>query len=66
MSRQTHLTAGSLALVGTLLGAFVNPYFLIIPGYVGAGLSFAGATGFCGMATILSLMPWNKSTSQVH
>ena len=31
-------------------------------GFVGAGLFVAGTTGFCGMARILALMPWNKRT----
>ena len=58
--RQTHLAAGLLALTGTLLGFYVNPSFLVIPGFVGLGLSVAGSTGFCGMGILLSHMPWNK------
>jgi hypothetical protein len=27
---------------------------------VGAGLVFAGVSGFCGMARLLAVMPWNK------
>ena len=27
---------------------------------VGAGLFVAGATGFCGMARLLAVMPWNR------
>ncbi|TVR07975.1 MAG: DUF2892 domain-containing protein [Salinarimonadaceae bacterium] len=61
LMRQVQIGAGSLAFVGTLAGAFVNPAFLIIPAFVGAGLTFAGVTGFCGMARILLLAPWNKS-----
>jgi hypothetical protein len=40
--RQVQITAGSLILVGTLLGAFVSPWWLILSGFVGAGLVFAG------------------------
>ena len=29
---------------------------------IGAGLLVAGATGFCGMARLLALMPWNRRT----
>jgi rhodanese-related sulfurtransferase len=58
--RQVQITAGSLVFIGTLLGAFVNPWWLIVPGFVGAGLAFAGLTGTCGMATMLSKMPWNR------
>jgi hypothetical protein len=28
--------------------------------FVGAGLTFAGISGFCGMARLLAVMPWNK------
>jgi hypothetical protein len=27
---------------------------------VGAGLTFAGVSGFCGMARLLAVMPWNR------
>lgn len=58
--RQVHIIAGGGTLVGTLLGAFVSPWFYILPGCMGAGLLFAGVTGFCGMATLLGKMPWNR------
>jgi len=58
--RQVQIVAGSLVFIGTLLGAFVNPWFLILPGFVGGGLMFAGATGWCGMAMALGKMPWNR------
>jgi len=58
--RQVQLVAGGLVLTGVLLGAFVNPAFLGLAGFVGAGLMFAGATGWCGMATLLRAMPWNR------
>lgn len=58
--RQVQIGAGSLVLAGVLLGAFVNPWFYVLSGFVGAGLVFAGATGFCGMAKVLALMPWNR------
>lgn len=59
--RQVLLVAGILVLSGTLLGVFVNPAFLAVPAFVGAGLAFAGATGWCGMAYLLERMPWNRS-----
>lgn len=59
--RQVQIVAGSLVLLGVLLGAFVWPWFLVLSGFVGAGLTFAGATGFCGMAKLLALMPWNRA-----
>ena len=51
LERQVRITAGTLVFLGTLLGVFVNPYFLIIPGFVGAGLVFAGVTNTYGTAT---------------
>ncbi len=61
LMRQVQLGAGSMVLIGTILGAFVNPAFLGISAFVGAGLTVAGATGFCGLAELLSRMPWNRT-----
>lgn len=60
LERQVRITAGAMVFAGSLLGAFVNPLFLIIPGFVGAGLVFAGVTDTCGMAMMLARMPWNQ------
>ena len=46
-----------------LLGWMVHPGFYALSGFVGAGLTFAGATGYCGMAKLLALMPWNRPSS---
>ena len=53
--------AGSLILLFVLLGAFVSPVFFALAGVIGAGLVFGGATGICGMAKLLAVMPWNRS-----
>ncbi|MBK9292838.1 MAG: rhodanese-like domain-containing protein [Oligoflexia bacterium] len=58
--RQVQLVAGSMVLITAILGAFVNPWFLVVTGFFGAGLSFAGLSGFCGLANLLAMMPWNK------
>ena len=58
--RQVQIAAGALVLTGVLLGLFVAPGFLGLSGFVGAGLMFAGATGWCGMANLLRVMPWNR------
>ena len=60
--RQVQIGAGSLVLVGVILGTLVAPGFYGISAFVGAGLLFAGTTGFCGMARLLALMPWNRRT----
>lgn len=61
--RQVQIAAGSLVFAGVLLGFFLSPGFYILSAFVGAGLMFAGVTGFCGMARLLALMPWNRRTA---
>jgi len=63
MQRQVMIAAGSLVLLGVLLGQLVAPAFYVVPAFVGAGLTFAGITGWCGMAKVLALMPWNRAAS---
>lgn len=58
--RQVQITAGALVLAGVLLGMFVAPGFFGLSAFVGAGLMFAGVTGWCGMANLLRVMPWNR------
>jgi rhodanese-related sulfurtransferase len=58
--RQVHLAAGLLVLAGVALGYAVHPAFFGLAGFVGAGLTLSGATGFCGMARLLAVMPWNR------
>ena len=60
MFRQVQIGAGSLVLIGVILGLAVHPGFFAIPAFVGAGLTFAGVSGFCGMAKVLALAPWNR------
>lgn len=60
LSRQVQIVAGSLIVLGVVLGVWVSPWFLGLAGFVGAGLVFAGISGFCGMARLLLLMPWNR------
>lgn len=58
--RQVQMAAGSLVLLGVLLGFLVTPVFFSLSAFIGAGLMIAGATGWCGMAKLLQLMPWNR------
>ncbi|MDO5091768.1 MAG: rhodanese family protein [Cardiobacteriaceae bacterium] len=64
MQRQVQIAAGSLILLGFILGRWVNPGFLWLAAFVGAGLVFAGVSGFCGMALLLAKMPWNQKSIQ--
>jgi rhodanese-related sulfurtransferase len=61
LDRQMQLVVGTLILAGTALGAFVDPWFLLIPAGVGAGLFNAGATGLCPLAMLIARMPWNRA-----
>jgi rhodanese-related sulfurtransferase len=60
LERQVRIAAGSLVLVGSLLGLFMHRYWTALPAFVGAGLVFAGVTDSCGLAMILARMPWNQ------
>jgi rhodanese-related sulfurtransferase len=60
LMRQVLLSAGLLILTGFVLAWSVHPYFLGLPLFVGAGLTFAGATGHCLMAMLLARCPWNR------
>jgi rhodanese-related sulfurtransferase len=62
INRQVMIAAGSLVLFGVLLGVFVRPEFYALSGLIGAGLIFAGVSGWCGLAKLLQLMPWNQRT----
>ncbi|MBB6065496.1 rhodanese-like domain-containing protein [Pseudoxanthomonas broegbernensis] len=61
LNRQVQVAVGGLLLLGTALAATASPWFLLLPGFLGAGLLFAGLSGFCGMARLLARMPWNKA-----
>ncbi len=58
--RQVQITAGALVVLGVVLGCLFSPLFLGLSAFVGAGLMFAGTTGWCGMAKLLAAMPWNR------
>jgi rhodanese-related sulfurtransferase len=60
VDRQVQLIAGVMVLTGVTLGTLVNPWFLAISAFFGAGLTFAGATGTCGLALLLLKMPRNR------
>lgn len=60
LERQVRIAAGTLVVLGAVLGWFVHPGFIGLSAFVGAGLVFAGITGTCGMGMILARMPWNR------
>lgn len=60
LDRQLQLAIGTLVLAGVLLSHFVNPRWIWLPGFAGAGLIFAGMTGICPMRSLIARMPWNQ------
>jgi rhodanese-related sulfurtransferase len=60
LMRQVQIAAGLLVLLGVGLGLTIAPGWHGLALFVGAGLIFAGATGICGMARLLGLLPWNR------
>lgn len=58
--RQVQIAAGSLVALGAVLAWLVSPWFILLSGFVGAGLVLAGVTGSCAMARLLGAMPWNR------
>jgi rhodanese-related sulfurtransferase len=60
--RQVQIVAGSLVAIGTGLGIVVSPWFLLLSGFVGCGLVFAGVTNACAMGILLMKLPYNQKT----
>jgi rhodanese-related sulfurtransferase len=61
LDRQVQLTIGLFVLAGSFLGYFRDPAYFLLSGFFGAGLTFAGLSGFCGLARLVALMPWNHA-----
>lgn len=62
--RQLKITAGSLVLLGAVMGAVVDPRFHALSALVGAAQILAGIRGFCPTTNLLMLMPWNRRAAQ--
>ena len=60
LERQVRITAGSLVLLGVVLGFQVDNNFFLLSGFIGAGLMFAGITDTCMMGMLIARMPWNR------
>ena len=59
MDRQVRVTAGSLVVLGVVVGLFV-PGAEWISAAVGGGLVFSAVTNSCAMANILGRLPYNR------
>ena len=62
LQRQVQIAAGTLILLAFILAITISPWFAGLAAFVGAGLVFAGISGWCGMARVLRIMPWNHVT----
>lgn len=60
LERQVRMAAGTLVVLGVLLGWLVHPLFFGLSAFIGAGLVFAGISDICGMGMLLARMPWNQ------
>ena len=61
--RQVQLIAGLGVLIFSLLAFFADPRWAFAAAFFGAGLAFAGLSGICALAVLLTKMPWNKGSS---
>ena len=61
LERQVRIAAGSLVLIGAVVGQFLHPAGFGLSAFVGAGLVFAGVTDTCGMGMMIARMPWNRA-----
>lgn len=58
--RQVQIVVGTFMVLGIALGLLVSPWFFGLSTMMGAGLLFAGITGSCAMANILTRLPYNQ------
>ena len=52
------------SLTGAILALTVHPNWVFLCAFFGAGLTMAGSTGWCGLAILMSKMPWNRVAGQ--
>lgn len=62
LERQVRLIAGTLVMASFLASFLVGP-LRVIGAFVGAGLTFSALTNTCGMAAVLSRLPYNKGAA---
>ncbi len=60
LDRQVQMTIGLMLIITSLLGYIFTPTLFLLTGFIGLGLTIAGATGFCGLALLMARMPWNQ------
>lgn len=63
IERQTRVVAGTLVIVGAILGYFVAVPLVWFSAVIGAGLVIAGVTDSCAMGDLLAKLPWNRAVA---
>ena len=64
LMRQVQIIVGAMVLLGIVLGYLFSPLFALISAFFGAGLLFAGISGYCGLAKVLLLLPYNRCSKK--
>ncbi len=59
IQRQVYLLAGSLILIGMIFGLVWNPWWFLLPFFIGFGFTFSAIRGVCYTEMLLEKMPWN-------
>ena len=60
------LLAGFVTLVGVALTRFVNPWWLLLPAFVGLNLIQSVFTGFCLPTLLLRKLGWVDADDVIH
>lgn len=63
LERQVRGVAGALVLAGAVGGLTVWPPLTLLAAAVGGGLTFSAITDTCGMAILLSKLPYNRGAT---
>jgi rhodanese-related sulfurtransferase len=63
LERQVRGVAGALVLLGTLGGMLFWKPLTVLAAFIGGGLAFSAATDSCGMAMLLSKLPYNRAVT---
>jgi len=63
LERQVQIAIGSLLVLKVFLGFSVHELFFALVAMIGIGLIVAGTTRWCGMARLITHLPWNRNTN---
>lgn len=64
LDRQVQLTIGLVLLLASIATHYFDPNFVYLTALIGIGLTIAGLTGFCGLARLIALAPWNQNAGK--